>query len=78
MLDKLSCLIQADHIDAIELLYGECRNNVTDVMAQWLGRLPHNRKVDGSSSGRVIQKTFKMVLAAFSSGARKMRKEWGC
>ena len=40
------------------------------VMAQWLERLPHNRKVVGSNPGRV-------VLAAFSSGARYMRKEWG-
>ena len=47
------------------------------MMAQWLERLPHNRKVDGSSPGRVILKTLKMVLAAFSSGAQKMRKEWG-
>ena len=26
-LDKLSNFIEADDIDAIELLYGECRNN---------------------------------------------------
>jgi len=43
----------------------------------WLEHLPHNRKVVGSSPGRVIQKTLRMVLAAFSSGARHMRKEWG-
>ena len=46
------------------------------VMAQWLERLPHNRKVVGSSPGRVIPKTLKMVLTAFLSGARHMRKEW--
>ena len=44
---------------------------LTGVMAQWLERLPHNRKVVGSSPGRVIPKTFKMVLAAFSSGVDK-------
>ena len=32
--------------------------------------------VDGRSPGRVIPMTLNMVLAAFSSGARKMRKEW--
>ena len=42
----------------------------TGVMAQWLERLPHNRKVVGSSPGQVIPKTVKMVLVAFSSGAQ--------
>ena len=48
----------------------------------WLGdgpvveRLPHNRQVMGSSPGRVIPKTLKMVLTGFSSGARCMRMEW--
>ena len=42
----------------------------TGVMAQWLECLPHNRKVVGSSPSRVIPKTLKMVLTAFSSGAR--------
>ena len=42
----------------------------TGVMAQWLGCLPHNQKVVGSSPGRVIPKTLKMVLTAFSSGDR--------
>ena len=39
-------------------------------------RLPHNRKAVGSSPGRVIPKTLKVVLTAFSSGTRHMRMEW--
>ena len=50
---------------------------ITGVMGQWLEHLPHNQKVMGSSPGRVIPKTLKMVLTAFSSGARHIRKEWG-
>ena len=47
------------------------------VMDQWLERLPYIREVVASSHGRVKQKTFKIVLTAFSSGARCMRMEWG-
>ena len=39
-------------------------------------RLPYNRKVVGSGPGRVIPKILKMVLTAFSSGARNKRMEW--
>ena len=39
-------------------------------------RLSPNRLVVGSSPGRSIPKTLKMVLTAFMSGARHMRMEW--
>ena len=52
-------------------LYLACLHAIsTGVMAQWLERLPHSRKFGGSSPGRVIPKTLKMVPAAFSSKAR--------
>ncbi len=40
----------------------------TGRVAQWLGCPPHDRKVVGSNPSRVIQKTLKMVPAAFLSG----------
>ena len=46
-------------------------------MAQLVERLPHNRKVDGSSHGRVIPKTLKMVLAAFLFWRSKNEKRSG-
>ena len=48
-----------------------------DVMAQLVERLPHNRKVDGSSHGRVIPKTLKMVLVAFLLWRSKNEKGVG-
>ena len=49
----------------------------TGVMAQLVERPPHNRKVDGSSHGRVIPKTLKMVLAAFLFWRSKNEKGVG-
>ena len=46
-------------------------------MAQWLERLPHNRKVVGSSPGRVIPKTFKKWYSLASCLALdKLERSW--
>ena len=47
------------------------------VMAQLVERPPHNRKVDGSSHGRVTPKTLKMVLAALLFWRSKNEKGVG-
>ena len=51
--------------------------SLTGVMAQLVERLPHNRKVDGSSHGRVIPKTLKMVRPAFLFWRSKNEKGVG-
>ena len=73
------------HFIQINPIKGICQNKSllsgihidTGVMAQLVERLPHNRKVDGSSHGRVIPKTLKMVLAAFLLWRSKNEKGVG-
>ena len=60
------------HIKILKELYYSLNRSDDPVVE----RLPHNRLVVDSSPGRVIPKTLKMVLTAFSSGARLMRMEW--
>ena len=46
------------------------------MIAQWLEHQLHNWKAAGTSPGRVIPKTLKMISTAFSSGTQCMKMEW--
>ena len=48
------------------------------VMGQWFKRLPHNRKLAGSSLGRAVRKTLKISeLDQIDQKAKLVIADWG-